>query len=392
MPFKRPAVQALLLLLSAGFACALGVDFLRDVRLTSESEGRVTGEVDWPFQGRRIQLYSTGIHDEGSGGRRSLEIQGPVRNPSTETDAWVWMMHEKRPSTTIYDPIVFTLVEALYGAGANVARVGIQTRDAMLANVTAAIGRGRQPLIVVVGFAWAVAGKDILKQCGELGAFIVLYQSEPTPNLAKLEPHIELFKAREVWDYSRRNLDWYPQSAKSMYRYMPPGYARDLDFGVQLASDSFNVTRVGFLGQWIWRSRRTQTVYNEVFGESLVTRGNVWTQNDTVEFLTQYPIQLNTHKGENCCPSHNPIEAFRMAQLIANRACVISAHSDPRDELEWEGIIHFAEASEMAHMFQKVSEDVRGCQNSSFETFKTRFDPYAILNRSGFLKAWQPGK
>merc|ERR1719253_2506092 len=117
----------------------------------------------------------------------------------------------------------------------------------------------------------------------------------------------------------------------------------------------------------------------------MVSREDVWTKEDTIKFLTEYPIQLNTHKEENCCPSTNLVEAFRMAQIVSNQGCIISAHSDPRDEAEWEGIVHFAEASKMGELFEEISKDVRGCQTASFEKFKSKFEPAAILRRSKFL-------
>jgi len=79
-----------------------------------------------------------------------------------------------------------------------------------------------------------------------------------------------------------------------------------------------------------------------------------------------------------------------MAQIISNRACVISAPSDPRDEEEWQGIVHFANPSQMSRLLDEISEDLGGCQTKSFNEFERRFNPTAILKRSGFFYAWRP--
>jgi hypothetical protein len=266
----------------------------------------------------------------------------------------------------------------------------------MFQNVTAALANGRKPLIVAVALYYAApdGGRKILRQCSDLGAFVVLYQTEPIERNAHLAELVDLIKPNEVWDYSHRNLDWYPASARHLHRYVPPGYAKGLDFGINMTRSARMSMKntIGFLGGWQLRPQGMADLYRKVFQGNLVSRDDIWTNEQTIEFLTTYPIQLNTHKDENCCPSTNPVEAVRMAQLISNRACVISARSDPRDEAEWQGIVRFAEPSQMADLLAEVSRDVGGCQIQSFEKFKSRFDPAAILRRSGFLEIWQPSR
>lgn len=321
----------------------------------------------------------------------------PFHDSSSMVDVWLWMMNERKLSS-MYDPVFWTLGEALHGAGANVALVWESNSKDMIRNVTASLDRGRTPLIVTIAHYYANVngGQKILQRCGDLGAFVVLYQTEPVEREAHLGDMVDRFKPKEIWDYSRRNLDWYPESAKSLYRYMPPGYAWGLDFGVEAVSPSHaariarTASKLGFLGGWHFRENATTDLYHKVLEERIVSREDIWTKDDTIEFLTDYPLQLNTHKLENCCPSTNPVEALRMAQILSNRACVVSAHSDPRDEAEWEGIVHFEEGSRMGQLVEDVGRDVRACQLASFEAFKSRFEPAAILRRSGFLSAWQP--
>jgi len=314
-------------------------------------------------------------------------------------------MNERNFNTPLYDPILLTVGEALHGVGANVAVVRYKNSEGMFRNVTAAIGRGRKPLIVAVApfYATRNGGRRMLRQCSDLGVFVALYQTEPlTERPEDLKGMVDLFnltemvdqvKPTEVWDYSRANLDWYPESARSMYRYMPPGYAQGLDLGIdtdRVSSLAHKEGMVGFLGSWKYRPPAARELYHKVLGDKLISRDSIWKKGDMIKFLSEYPVQLNTHKFENCCPSTNPVEAFRMAQILSNRACVVSARSDPRDEAEWAGIVHFAEPSQMPGLIDEIGRDVRGCQTQSFEIFRKRFDPAAILRQSGFLETWRP--
>jgi len=351
-------------------------------------------------EGADLAADGPGVSDEPTarGGlfrkpKGEFNLDWPFQSATSEIDAWVWMMNERKLSS-MYDPILLTVGEALHNSGANVAVVSERNRDAMFQNVTAALAHGRMPLIVAVALYYASpdGGRKVLRQCSDLGAFVVLYQTEPLERNAHLAELVDLVKPNEVWDYSHRNLDWYPESARHLHRYVPPGYAKGLDFGINMTAPAEMRNTIGFLGGWQLRPKAMADLYRNVFQGNLVSRDDIWTREETIRFLTEYPVQLNTHKEENCCPSTNPVEAFRMAQIISNRACVISARSDPRDEAEWQGIVHFAEPSQMADLLVEVSRDVGGCQTRSFEKFKSRFEPVAILRRSGFLEVWQPSR
>jgi len=302
----------------------------------------------------------------------------------------------------MYDPVMLTLGEALRDYGAKVTFVSKDnldtddSRSALLENITAAVARGQKPLIVALAFWFTGADQplSLLRKCRGLGAFVVFYQTEPDYRKA-----FQKFKSKcdglcdEIWDYSHANLDNYPESWRRVpNRYVPPGYARALDFGVSVAKQDTHVENIGFLGEW--RRRRDDKgallypMYREVFGAKLVTGDNVHTAEDFIRFFTDYPVQLNTYKGENCCPSTNALSAFRMAQLISNRACVISPPAYPRDEEEWHGIVHFAERSHIANLFDEKSRDVSNCQKQSFDKFKNKFKPLSILKRSGFFDVW----
>ncbi|CAK0789974.1 unnamed protein product [Prorocentrum cordatum] len=89
-------------------------------------------------------------------------------------------------------------------------------------------------------------------------------------------------------------------------------------------------------------------------------------------------------KFRDCCPSHNAVESFRFAQLVANKACIISAECLPAEMEEWEGIVHFVDVAGTRQMVQEVQKDVQKCQTNSYALFKERFAPARLLNRTGF--------
>mmetsp|Transcript_37248 Transcript_37248/g.104590 ORF Transcript_37248/g.104590 Transcript_37248/m.104590 type:complete len:366 (+) Transcript_37248:91-1188(+) len=328
----------------------------------------------------------------------------PDKRPTaTPKNAWIWNMHAKGDTKKfMYDPVILTLGEALRDYGANVTFVSKDNlesdehRNALLDDVTATVARGQKPLIVALAFWFTGADQplSLLRKCRGLGAFVVFYQTEPDYRKA-----FQKFKSKcdglcdEIWDYSHANLDNYPESWRRVKnRYVPPGYARALDFGVSVAKQGTHVKNIAFLGQWgvrrDYRGAPLEPLYREVFGTKLVSKNDIHTAEDFTGFFTEYPVQLVTYRNENCCPSTNVLLAFRMAQLISNRACVISPPAYPRDEEEWHGIVHFAERSHIANLFDEKSRDVSNCQKQSFDKFKNKFKPLSILKRSGFFDVW----
>jgi len=192
----------------------------------------------------------------------------PDKRPTaTPKNAWIWNMHAKGDTKKfMYDPVILTLGEALRDYGANVTFVSKDNlesdehRNALLDDVTATVARGQKPLIVAIALWFAGEGASesvsLLRKCKGLGAFVVFYQTEPDYRKA-----FQKFKSKcdglcdEIWDYSHANLDNYPESWRRVpNRYVPPGYARALDFGVSVAKQDTHVENIGFLGEW--RRRR----------------------------------------------------------------------------------------------------------------------------------------
>eukprot|EP00930_Biecheleria_cincta_P090269 TRINITY_DN7961_c0_g1_i3.p1 TRINITY_DN7961_c0_g1~~TRINITY_DN7961_c0_g1_i3.p1 ORF type:complete len:129 (+),score=15.71 TRINITY_DN7961_c0_g1_i3:611-997(+) len=110
----------------------------------------------------------------------------------------------------------------------------------------------------------------------------------------------------------------------------------------------------------------------------------IWTPDEYRRLLTRYPIQLNVHHEQSCCPSANGMEAFRMAILLSNKACVISAPVDSSDEDIWRPFVRFSEpAATKASFLELIRQGTNKCRVESYNAYKQLFTMEMILNRSG---------
>jgi len=307
-------------------------------------------------------------------------------------DAWIYMMH-RQLRTNMYDPIIFTLEEALSSNNATVKYASKRNTEELVRSVRASVAAGRRPLVIAVAFYFGP--KETLVQCSQLGAYVVLYQTEPIGGRLhyNVKANVARFNASEVWDYSLANVERYNYTlseTSAVVRYMPPGYAEQLQLNVDAYSSKREEGIVAFLGDMRVRGRRLTEFVNGSLKGKFAPRNDVWGKAALAGFLTRYPLQLNLHKIQPMGPSsEEPMEAFRMSQLLTNKACVISTPVHPLDEARWEGIAHFAQPSDLPEAVFHVSKDVRACQSQSYEAFRERFAPSRLLQESGFAQVLQ---
>merc|ERR1712129_168743 len=257
----------------------------------------------------------------------------------------------------MYQPLLFTLGEAFQEAGASVALMTQRENFAFLTSVKEALAQGRQPLVVALAY-WFGDGKT-LKDVSKLGATIILYQTEPYPSPVQIAQDAHYFRALETWDYSLANTACcYPPKTLFPHRYVPPGYVKANDFGVDLFSPRRKEDRIGFLGELRFRPEEVVNGYFDGFGGALHERADIWSVEDLAQYMQEYPVQLNRHKEQNCCPSTNSMESFRMSSILSNKACVISAPSHPLEQENWKGIVHFVELPDTPRAFQEIGKDV----------------------------------
>ena len=109
--------------------------------------------------------------------------------------------------------------------------------------------------------------------------------------------------------------------------------------------------------------------------------------------LEHRPVQINYHRVHDCCPSRVAAESFRFAQLLANKACVLSQRSHARDEAFLRGIVRFVDGNEVDAALAALQDGdtLRRCREESYRGFKSRWSSSALLRASGFLQsdAWR---
>eukprot|EP00413_Alexandrium_margalefii_P029400 CAMPEP_0204563896 /NCGR_PEP_ID=MMETSP0661-20131031/34575_1 /ASSEMBLY_ACC=CAM_ASM_000606 /TAXON_ID=109239 /ORGANISM="Alexandrium margalefi, Strain AMGDE01CS-322" /LENGTH=400 /DNA_ID=CAMNT_0051571493 /DNA_START=3 /DNA_END=1205 /DNA_ORIENTATION=- len=313
-----------------------------------------------------------------------------------DIDAWLHMSHGDAKYLFMYQPILRTMQEGLQRLGA-ATRIVIKLADkAMVKGVRLATAKGRRPLVMTVALQWADNSTyEAIEECRRAGAYLVLYSPEPN-DVPRVSALAERIGAREVWELSLHNALRYTSDFQQRVtvRFLPSGYSRKLDVGVGLDDPNRDEGKVGFLGRWSGRPQSVQNLYAGMFGSSFVSTYGSWNLANLDSFVRRYPLQLNVHQVESCCPrdptAHVVMEAFRMTLLLSNKACVVSTPV-PDDEMPpWEGLVHFAEANETSAVIERLRKDVRGCQEHSARLYKERFDPVRLIKNSGFLSVWQP--
>jgi len=324
------------------------------------------------------------------------KTQAPTGKALRSSDrVWLHMMHSDLGVSYLYEPVLISLQEAFEEAGATaVITDDTHNNSAVLMGVRKAVAEGHQPLVVGIALPWS-DDKEFLRTLSEAGAYVVFYQTEPLPNFKETVEFMAMSGAKELWDFSRANLAYFEkhmsekkQKAKFKTRYMPPGYARGLDFGVDLESSDQSKSSIGFLGHWTYRPKSVKKKYHKLLGASLHSETHALTFKAQKTYLSKYPMQLNTHKDQNCCPSNNVMESLRMAVLLSNKACVISAPADRLDEDYWKGVVHFASIEETPALQKRLQGDLKACRQKSYETFRACYSVGRILEQSGFLDVW----
>jgi len=317
--------------------------------------------------------------------------------PAEDVDAWIRMSHcHQTLETNMYTPALVSLQDALQGIGATARIVDKSMDGVMVDGIRGAVAKGKLPLLIDVGTKFGrKTSKDIVQLCGEIGAYVVLYSTE-AGDAELMSSYVTELGADEVWEYAMSNIDGYSQAFRERVpvRYMPPGYSPQLDVHVDYKPKKARQHSVAFMGGLGRRPQRIVDMYGAMLGRRLVVAEDVWTNTSLRLYLRQYPLQLNMHKNQTCCP-HDPqaaaaMEAFRLAPLLTNQACVISTPVPEKDARLWEGIVHFAEVNETLLELKRLAADVPACQQSAARLFRERFLPEQLLRASGFLTAWQP--
>mmetsp|Transcript_2136 Transcript_2136/g.7128 ORF Transcript_2136/g.7128 Transcript_2136/m.7128 type:complete len:218 (+) Transcript_2136:525-1178(+) len=197
----------------------------------------------------------------------------------------------------------------------------------------------------------------------------------------------------------RRNIVGYDAAfrKKVPVRLIPPGFSRRLDVGVNLSSPERQLRSVGFMGQLDLRPAGIPALVRSTLEGQLAETFGVWTDAALRSFLERYPLQISLHKYQTCCPhdehERSAMEAFRLASLLSNNACVISTPAAEEDQQLWDGLVHYAELNEtgeaLARLFDS-NEKVLDCQLQAGRLYRERFNVHRMMTASGFFDAWHP--
>lgn len=293
----------------------------------------------------------------------------------TATKVWLYVCRsDYARGLRLYDVMIKSLQESLTDLGATVVVSHWPHSATLVRDVKDAVGKV-SPWVVALGwFKNSQESKLALKQVADLGARVVLYQTEPEWTvLRSVRRVVAEVGAQEVWDYSRSNLDAL-HKIHVPKRFVPPGYVRALDFGIDPNSRTANFSAVGFMGQN--RGPRVEP-YQRIFGKDLVAR-RVFEASAYKDFLSEVPLQLNLHRGKALA-----MEATRMALLLSNKACVVSAPVEKADMETWQGLVHFATTDSVAEVVGELRKDIAGCRMRSHQEYLARFTGKSILERAG---------
>lgn len=316
--------------------------------------------------------------------------------------------HDK---TFMYRPVMDTLVDGFANPpAAVVAAIGRP-------NVLSGSGTSNKDTRMV-GLAKGLGARDIFLFIGPIGTErvpwqamrkhgvrTIYYQTEPVNGCA-----LSTSKPDEVWDFSWHNLEackpwptpyampWLDGKPLQM-RYVPMGYVKPPNEPRRLGHAPREGTKeLLFFGYPFYKSGRKKCYLRlqSVLGDRLNATWMVWSDADFARWWKgsgRWAAHVNLHKG--CENARNPV-VFRTSLLLSRGATVISEHSDPKDEAEYAGLVHFAKVDEIPGTLDRQwippqpptpfgLERMRSLQLRAdiARQYSQRFAPQRIFERAG---------
>jgi hypothetical protein len=354
---------------------------------------------------RRSENLAPSRHDDSTEAlvRRSENLAPSRHDDSTEalalnlSDVAMWVhtcvASQNQNDTFVGLPAVQTLRHALSSFGAHF--IETYTRDASdslpeLLRRADRLAKSSQLWMVLLFPQVCIGDLDakLVSHVSSAAARTVLYWSEPNAYFytsGEIDTHVRRFGAHEVWHYSKRNMELLSRlsNASAVQRFFPPGYSPGLDFGVQQGGEDPGLA-LGFMGDF--NQRREQALRTlSLTAARLQNRSDIYTVEGMASMLTRVPLQLNLHR-EWFAPETQPMEAFRVAVLLSNRACVLSEPADPADEEFWRDLVTFTRGHTTPWLVETLRNDLAGCRSRSYERFRRRFAAPRLFRDSGALE------
>jgi len=295
----------------------------------------------------------------------------------------------------VYTPTVATLKEGFGSFGAFVQVAQCEESCKVLKDSNQTLQRKQPLLVLAIGFfndrsvrahsTGACKYWHTLELLCELGAYVVLYNTEPAAkDFHKAPKLLRKWKAQEIWSYSNVQPAELWRHANFTSRFVPAGCAEELQVNVDRHAPDRHLTGIGFVGSWGYRPLYLRQMYQTAFQHELAPRDNISVARDWQRFLSQYPLQFNAHARWN---SVLGFESLRVAVLATNYACVLSVRSSKSDEAKFEGIIKFGNQRTLRRLYSRLrgnDEAIRECQEETQRLFCERFAPRKVLEDAGF--------
>ena len=305
--------------------------------------------------------------------------------------AYLWM----------YEPITETLRAGLASLG----KVSVEAIVGPRTNLSGAFWKRLHRLrsgdrFVFVG---QHAGKLPWASLRQRGVRTAFYETEPKALSCRYRHRVrDADTPDELWSYSRRILELCAR-AFATRRYLPPGYIEPptAEGDVAAFSSTALAAELYFLGYPFYRGRAP--CYQQLrtaLGERLNATWALHTAEDFHSWWTSHgagAVHLNLHKrhrpNARCADPSQPFEAVRAALLLSRGARLISLPSDPRDEAEYAGLVHFATLDEVPRLLVRLLARVRATHPQGNGTavasrFRRRFDPRRLMENAGVYANW----
>ncbi|KEK24068.1 hypothetical protein [Bacillus gaemokensis] len=159
-----------------------------------------------------------------------------------------------------------------------------------------------------------------------------LYDGSPYVNPI----YLTILKSREIWDYSSQNIAWLKEKELGTeIKHMKVNYAPTLKFKTDAftnpISEDIDVLFIGAINE------RRQVILDQLKtlapDLNIVFRSNVWGIPRN-ELMARAKIILNIHFYLT-----GILETPRISHAVANHKFIISESSNPKDEVEWPGVV-----------------------------------------------------
>jgi len=214
------------------------------------------------------------------------------------------------------------------------------------------------------------------------GAKAVYYQSEPRTYCQFSRDVVD-----EMWDFSWFNINnCMTDPMAPVLRYVPLGVYQEPQVSLPMED-----TSLMFFGDP--RFRPCWPALKTIFGDFLVSNYSIWDRNSFADMLASHSIFLNIHKGCSLdLADQRDVPApvtWRVPKLLNAGRLLVSAHCDPMDEVEFEGMVTFTDMMNLPEELSKIRnmtyQQRKELAHFRHALFAQRFIPGRLFERANIF-------